>query len=94
MSIKERALILIEAKAASPKQLEERTGIDRYRWQNLKNKEGQKATEEHLEALVKLWPECAYWLITGKTIPSVGQTDPQHPIVLRSVAEDNGNYTT
>lgn len=94
MSIKERALILIEAQAASPKQLEERTGIDRYRWQNLKNKEGQKATEEHLEALVKLWPEYAYWLVTGKTIPAVGQIEPSQPAGLKRVAEDKGKYST
>jgi hypothetical protein len=27
------------------------TGIDRYRWQNLIDEEGQKLTEEHFEAI-------------------------------------------
>ncbi len=93
MSIKERALALIEAKQASPKQLEGLTGIDRYRWQNLKNKESQKATEEHLEALISLWPEYAYWLVTGKTIPKVGQIEPTVAAKLKMVAEDQENYT-
>ncbi len=94
MSIKERALALIEVKGVSPKQLEGLTGIDRYRWQNLKNKEGQKATEEHLEALVGLWPEYAYWLVTGKTLPKVGQIEPTLATELKMVAEDQGKYTT
>lgn len=93
MSIKERALALIEIKGASPRQLEELTGIDRYRWQNLKNKEPQKATEEHLEALAKLWPEYAYWLITGKTLPAVGQIAPERVTELKMVAEDKEKYT-
>lgn len=93
MSIKERALTLIEMKGVSPRQLEELTGIDRYRWQNLKNKEGQKATEEHLDALARLWPDYAYWLITGKTIPSAGQIAPKKATELKMVAEEKGKYT-
>jgi hypothetical protein len=35
-----------------------------------------KPYAEELEALGRLWPEYAYWLITGSEIPEAGQISP------------------
>lgn len=76
MSIKERAIAIIKWSGLSTADLERETGIDRYKWANLKS--GKiRTTEEHMEALGKLWPEYAYWLMTGNTIPEAGQISPE-----------------
>ena len=30
-----------------------------------------------LEAVDKLWPQYIYWLVTGRTLPEVGQISPE-----------------
>lgn len=76
MSIKERAIEIIKWSGLSTADLERKTGIDRYKWANLKS--GKiRTTEEHMEALGQLWPEYAYWLMTGKVIPEAGQISPE-----------------
>ena len=37
----------------------------------------QKAYAWHIQAIAKEWPEYAYWLITGGTIPEAGQISPE-----------------
>lgn len=60
----------------TPTELEKTTGIDRMRWSNVKRK-SIRATGEHLEAAGKLWPEYAYWLITGNARPEHGDISPE-----------------
>jgi len=74
--MKERLKILIDIKKVSTKGLEEKTGIDRYKWGNLINGKN-RLNEDHIEALNKIWPEYIYWLVTGKTIPQAGQISPE-----------------
>ncbi len=74
--MKERLIKLIEISGLSTKQLEERTDINRYKWGNVKNTK-QRINENHIKAAVELWPEYAYWLTTGKTIPEAGQISPE-----------------
>jgi len=71
MDIRERLLKLIEVTNKKPKELEQLTGIDRMSWSNLKRRM-IRVHGEHIEAAAALWPEYAYWLVTGKTQPEVG----------------------
>ena len=57
------------------KMLEEETGIDRARWRSVFEGRVKVRTEE-LEAIVKLYPQYAYWLTTGSILPEAGQTSP------------------
>jgi transcriptional regulator with XRE-family HTH domain len=57
-------------------EFEAETGIPAKTWSNIENGL-QKANEDHLQAIIKRWPEFAYWLMTGKTIPSEGQISPE-----------------
>lgn len=76
--LRERLIELIEFLEESPKTMEEKTGIDRAKWSNIKRKNNPiRATEEHMEAAFKLWSDYAYWLATGLTIPEAGQISPE-----------------
>ena len=74
--IRERLLEVIEKSGLSASELEERTGIKAYTWGNLKTGK-QRANEDHIEALNGLFPEYAYWMSTGKTLPNAGQISPE-----------------
>ncbi len=76
MNIRDRAIEILDKSNMSNTELEKKTGIDRYKWGNLRNKK-QRINEEHIEIINKLWPEYAYWLTTGKTIPEAGQISPE-----------------
>jgi len=56
---------------------EKKTGIDRYRWGNIRNGKARLSDEE-IDAVIKLFPNYAYWLTTGKVIPEAGQTSPEY----------------
>jgi hypothetical protein len=57
-------------------EFEQETGIPAKTWSNIENGL-QKANEDHIEAIGRRWPEFAYWLVTGKTIPEAGQISPE-----------------
>jgi hypothetical protein len=76
MDIRERINKLIDYKEIKPTDLVNKTGIDRMKWANLKRSR-IRAQQEHIEAIVNLWPEYAYWIVTGKTIPESGQISPE-----------------
>lgn len=78
MDITERMKQLLTFKDTKTKDLEELTGIDRNRWNNLrKTIPTAKARAEEVEALAKIYPEYAYWITTGLTIPDAGQISPE-----------------
>jgi len=78
MNITERMQILIKFKNAKSKDLEDKTGIDRDRWNNIKKTNPTAKTRaEEVEALGKIYPEFALWLISGKTLPEAGQISPE-----------------
>ncbi|GAA3588378.1 DNA-binding protein [Marinobacter xestospongiae] len=58
------------------KQMEELTGIDRYKWGNIRGRK-QKVNEDYLAALAEAFPQFAYWLMTGLTLPEAGQISPE-----------------
>lgn len=74
--IRDRIIELFDYLEITSKHMEELTGIDRYKWGNIRGKK-QKVNEDYLEALAKVYPQYAYWLITGNTIPEAGQISPK-----------------
>lgn len=74
--IRERVIELFDCLDITSKHMEELTGIDRYKWGNIRGKK-QKVNEDYLEALAEAFPQFAYWLMTGMTIPEAGQISPE-----------------
>ncbi len=77
-TITERFVQLIEAKTTSNKRfkhLEETTNISALSWRKAFNG-GQRPMPEMLEALANLWPENAFWLVSGITDPERGHIAP------------------
>lgn len=75
--IKERLITVLKWTKIKNPDLEAKTGINRYTWQNLKNKPERAIKEEEIEAVIALFPEYAYWIATGKTAPEIGQISPE-----------------
>lgn len=75
--LRNRLIKVIDFKGETPKTMEEKTGIDRAKWSNIKRKDPIRATEEHFEAVYKLWPEYALWISTGIERPEAGQISPE-----------------
>lgn len=90
MDIRERLLTLIEVTNKKPKELEQLTGIDRMSWSNLKRRM-IRVHGEHIEAAATLWPEYAYWLVTGKTQPEVGNISPELDELRKNLARAGGS---
>ena len=84
--MRERILELIEH-VADPRRpwqhLEDLTGIGRHKWVNF-HRGKQRATEEMIAKLGQMWPQYAYWLITGITDEKNGHTSP----LLERIARD------
>lgn len=77
------------------KGLENATGIKAKKWSHMYNGRTQPSAEM-IEAIGKLFPEYAYWLITGKTIPEHGQTSPdleQLAELQRSIGHTDHEHT-
>lgn len=72
--IKERLISLFN-KEQTTTWFEKQTGIDRYRWQNIRNGRA-RLSEAEIEAVIKLFPNFALWLVTGNVAPEIGQTSP------------------
>ena len=53
----------------------DKTGIEKKTIENIEL-ERQKVYAWHIEAIAKIWPQYAYWLVTGHTIPEAGQISP------------------
>lgn len=74
--IKERLISLFD-KERTARWFEEQTGIDRYRWQNIRSGK-VRLSDEEIEATLVLFPQYRWWLITGEVMPEVGQTSPAY----------------
>lgn len=81
MSIKERLTSLFSTERTTV-WFEKETGIDRYRWQNVKSGRA-RLSEAEIEAVVNLFPNYAYWLTTGKIMPDGGQVSPEYEELAR-----------
>ncbi len=74
--IKDRMIELFNVLEVSSRDMERSTGIDRNKWSNIRGGK-QRVNEDHIEAICKIYPQFAYWLTTGKTIPEAGQISPE-----------------
>lgn len=75
--IKERIITIWDHKKLTAKKLEEMSGIDREKWYALRN-DKRRANEDDIEAIVKIAPEYALWIASGKIAPECGQTSPDY----------------
>lgn len=76
MDIRDRINKLIDFKGIKQSELVETSGLDRMKWANLKRNK-IRAQQEHIEAIVKLFPEYAYWITTGEVLTEAGQISPE-----------------
>lgn len=76
-AIKDR-LFQLFTRQRTTRWFEDKTGIERYRWSNIKSGKSRLSDTE-IEAVVELFPEYALWLVSGKTAPEVGQISPTQP---------------
>lgn len=77
--LSERLIALLRevtSDARRHKELEELTGIASDRWKAVFMGR-QRPTLEMVELTAKLWPDYAYWLVTGDTEPEYGNIAPQ-----------------
>lgn len=76
--IKERVITVIKESGLKNPELEERTGVNRYTWQNIRNKPERALKTEEIEAVIELFPQYGYWIATGNVAPEIGQTSPEY----------------
>lgn len=79
--IKDRLISLFDSKRTSV-WFEKETGIDRYRWGNIRNGKA-RLTDAEIEAVIKLFPQYALWLVSGEIAPESGQTSPEYEAAER-----------
>lgn len=54
------------------------TKISGTRWRTVRYDKRTRISTQEIEALVKLFPEYALWIASGKTAPETGQTSPEY----------------
>ncbi|WP_314409341.1 DNA-binding protein [Pseudomonas kuykendallii] len=86
--MRERIVAILEYKGLTAKKLEELSGIDREKWYALR-KGGRRVNEDDINVIVKLAPEYAYWLVSGKIAPEAGQTSPEYDEANRNLTSQN-----
>ncbi len=67
---------------------EKETGIDRYRWGNIRNGKARLSDAE-ISAVVSVFPSYALWLVTGNIAPEIGQTSPEYDEAAKKLDEQN-----
>jgi len=74
--IRERLIGFFNTSGVTSKEMEKLTGIDRDKWNAVRAKR-RRVNEDDIEAFNEAFPQFAYWLTTGKTIPEAGQISPE-----------------
>ena len=88
--IKERVITVLKSSGIRLPELEERTGIRRYTWNNLKNTARKREIKaEEIEAIVKLFPQYALWVVSGEIAPNAGQISPDYTEVDSNLPNQN-----
>jgi len=85
--IKDRLISLFDSKRTSV-WFEKETGIDRYRWGNIRSGKARLSDAE-IEAVVRLFPQYALWLASGEIAPDCGQTSPDYDEANRKLTSPN-----
>jgi transcriptional regulator with XRE-family HTH domain len=77
--IKARVIEILKSSGIRLPELEARTGISRYTWNNLKNPaRSREIKEEEILAIAEVYPQYRWWLLTGEVMPEIGQTSPAY----------------
>nr|WP_312231898.1 helix-turn-helix domain-containing protein [Pseudomonas sp.] len=88
--IKERVITILKASQMRLPELEEKTGISRYTWNNLKNPaRNREIKAEEIEAVAKVFPEYRWWMLTGEVMPDKGQVSPEYEEANRNLPNQN-----
>lgn len=88
--IKERVITILKSSGIRLPELEQRTGISRYTWNNLKNTaRNREIKAEEIEAIVKLFPQFALWVVSGQIAPEAGQICPGSAEVDSELPDQN-----
>lgn len=74
--IRERLIEFFNVSGVTSKDMEKLTGIDRDKWNAVRAKR-RRVNEDDIEAFNSAFPQFAYWLTTGLTIPEAGQISPE-----------------
>jgi hypothetical protein len=86
-TIRERLINLFNADGMTSKDTEKLTGIDLDKWNSVRARR-RRVNEDDIEAFNEVFPQFAYWLTTGKTIPEAGQVKPEAKDSGRDVPEE------
>ncbi|ARI04387.1 TPA: DNA-binding protein [Pseudomonas aeruginosa] len=85
--IKDRLITLFNKERTSV-WFEKQTGIDRYRWGNVRNGKA-RITDAEIEAVIQIFPQYALWLVTGNIAPESGQTSPEYDEANKNLSNPN-----
>ncbi|HHW1631233.1 TPA: DNA-binding protein [Pseudomonas aeruginosa] len=85
--IKDRLITLFNKERTSV-WFERQTGIDRYRWGNVRNGKA-RITDAEIEAVIQIFPQYALWLVTGNIAPESGQTSPEYDEANQNLSSPN-----
>lgn len=85
--IRERLISLFDSKRTSV-WFEKETGIDRYRWGNIRSGKARLSDAE-IDAVVKVFPQYSLWLVSGEIAPEIGQTSPEFDEANRNLTNPN-----
>jgi hypothetical protein len=85
--IRDRLISLFDSKRTSV-WFEKETGIDRYRWGNIRSGKARLSDAE-IDAVVKVFPQYSLWLVSGEIAPEIGQTSPEYEEANRNLANPN-----
>ncbi|MAX89205.1 MAG: DNA-binding protein [Pseudomonas sp.] len=87
--IKDRLISLFNKERTSV-WFERETGIDRYRWGNIRNDKA-RISDAEIDAVVKLFPQYALWIASGQIAPECGQVSPEYDEANRNLpSQDAG----
>lgn len=67
---------------------ERETGIDRYRWGNIRNGKA-RVSDAEIDAVVKLFPQYALWIASGEIAPECGQVSPEYDEANRNLTSQS-----
>jgi hypothetical protein len=85
--IRDRLISLFDSKRTSV-WFEKETGIDRYRWGNIRSGKARLSDAE-IDAVVKVFPQYSLWLVSGEIAPEIGQTSPEFDEANRNLTNPN-----
>lgn len=81
-SLTDRAKLLLDKLALS--EVAETNSKEYIRWQNIKRGRARFSPDE-IEKLAIFFPGWRWWLLTGETLPEIGQTSPDYDEAMKKL---------